>query len=100
MKVVLTSVGIDISLFASISNPVRWATENIENISMSYMTQNGYFLAALCKCSHKVLQSPVWRFQIRSHSDYPGKGPSIYYVHTEGEGVRLRWTHVDGGEGV
>ena len=26
------------------------------------------------------------------------KGPSIYDVHTEG--VRLRWTHVDGGEGV
>ena len=36
------------------------------------------------------------------------KGPSIYYVHTEGEGVRLRWTgevqpHVDvhkGDEGL
>ena len=27
-------------------------------------------------------------------------GPSIYDVHMEGEGVRLRWTHVDGGEGV
>jgi len=27
------------------------------------------------------------------------KGPSIYDVHTEGEGVRLSWTHVDG-EGV
>ena len=27
-------------------------------------------------------------------------GPSIYDVHTEGEGVRLIWTHVDGGEGV
>jgi len=26
--------------------------------------------------------------------------PSIYDVHTEGKGVRLRWTHVDGGEGV
>src|SRR6218665_1070512 len=27
-------------------------------------------------------------------------GPSIYDVHTEGEGgVRLRWTHVDGGGG-
>ena len=26
------------------------------------------------------------------------KGPSIYDVHTDGkEGVRLRWTHVDGG---
>src|SRR6218665_2316365 len=25
------------------------------------------------------------------------KGPSIYDVHTEG--VRLRWTHVDGGKG-
>ena len=24
-----------------------------------------------------------------------GMGPSIYDVHTEG--VRLRWTHVDGG---
>src|SRR6218665_3998552 len=24
------------------------------------------------------------------------KGPSIYDVHTEGGGVRLRWTHVDG----
>src|SRR6218665_2351847 len=23
-------------------------------------------------------------------------GPSIYDVHTEGDGVRLRWTHVDG----
>src|SRR6218665_2672468 len=27
------------------------------------------------------------------------KGPSIYDVHTEGEGVRLRWTHVGGGGG-
>ena len=27
------------------------------------------------------------------------KGPSIYDVHTEGEGVRLRWMHVDGGGG-
>src|SRR6218665_582409 len=27
------------------------------------------------------------------------KGPSIYDVHTEGEVVRLRWTHVDGGRG-
>src|SRR6218665_1309601 len=27
------------------------------------------------------------------------KGPSIYDVHTEGEGVRLRWTYVDGGRG-
>ena len=27
------------------------------------------------------------------------KGPFIYDVHTEGEGVRLRWTHVDGGRG-
>ena len=27
-----------------------------------------------------------------------GMGPSIYDVHTEG--VRLRWTHVDGGRGV
>ena len=27
------------------------------------------------------------------------KGPSIYDVHTEGEGVRLRWTRVDGGGG-
>jgi len=27
-------------------------------------------------------------------------GPSIYDVHTEGEGgVKLRWTHVDGREG-
>ena len=26
-------------------------------------------------------------------------GPSIYDVHTEGEGVRLRWTHADGGGG-
>ena len=26
-------------------------------------------------------------------------GPSIYDVHTEGRGVRLRWTHVDGGRG-
>ena len=26
-------------------------------------------------------------------------GPSMYDVHTEGEGVRLRWTHVDGGGG-
>ena len=26
-------------------------------------------------------------------------GPSIYDVHTEGEGVRLRWTHVDGWRG-
>jgi len=25
------------------------------------------------------------------------KGPSIYDVYTEGKGVRLRWTHVDGG---
>jgi len=25
------------------------------------------------------------------------KGPSIYGVSTEGEGDRLRWTHVDGG---
>ena len=29
----------------------------------------------------------------------PPKGPSIYDVNTEGEGVRLMWTHVDGGEG-
>jgi len=28
------------------------------------------------------------------------KGPSIYDVHTEGEGVRLRWTQVDGGRVV
>ena len=28
------------------------------------------------------------------------KGPSIYDVHKEGEGVRLRWTHVDGVRGV
>jgi len=28
------------------------------------------------------------------------KGPSIYDAHTEGEGVRLRWAHVDGGRGV
>ena len=27
------------------------------------------------------------------------KGPSIYDVHTEDEGVMLRWTHVDGGVG-
>ena len=27
------------------------------------------------------------------------KEPSIYDVHTEGEEVRLRWTHVDGGSG-
>ena len=28
------------------------------------------------------------------------KGPSIYDVHTEwGEGIGLRWTHVDGGGG-
>src|SRR6218665_3355452 len=27
------------------------------------------------------------------------KGPSIYDVHKEGEAVRLRWTHVDGGGG-
>src|SRR6218665_2644568 len=27
------------------------------------------------------------------------RGPSIYDVHTEEEGVRLRWTHVDGGGG-
>src|SRR6218665_1356882 len=27
------------------------------------------------------------------------QGPSIYDVHTEGEGVRLRWTHVDEGGG-
>ena len=27
-------------------------------------------------------------------------GPFIYDVHTEGKGVRLRWTHVDGGEEV
>src|SRR6218665_2457329 len=26
-------------------------------------------------------------------------GPSIYDVNTEGGGVRLRWTHVDGGGG-
>src|SRR6218665_2161047 len=25
------------------------------------------------------------------------RGPSIYDVHKEGGGVRLRWTHVDGG---
>ena len=30
------------------------------------------------------------------HSRYSYRGPSIYDVHTEGEGVRLRWTHVDG----
>src|SRR6218665_498840 len=27
------------------------------------------------------------------------KGPSIYDVHTVGEGVRLRWMHVDSGGG-
>ena len=27
------------------------------------------------------------------------RGPSIYDVLTEGEGVRFRWTHVDGGRG-
>ena len=27
------------------------------------------------------------------------KGPSIYDVHKERGGVRLRWTHVDGGGG-
>jgi len=26
-------------------------------------------------------------------------GPSIYDVHTKGKGVRLRWTHVNGGRG-
>ena len=35
-------------------------------------------------------------FLVRIHV---GKGPSIYDVHTEGEGVRLRWTHVDRGGG-
>ena len=30
-------------------------------------------------------------------SSFQGWGPSIYDVHTEG--VRLRWPHVDGGEG-
>ena len=28
------------------------------------------------------------------------KGPSIYDVHTEGEGVRLKWTHVYRGKAV
>jgi len=27
--------------------------------------------------------------------NYLYKGPSIYDVHTEGEGVKPRWTHVD-----
>src|SRR6218665_3752439 len=38
-----------------------------------------------------------WRFLNRNRRP---KGPSIYNVHTEGaRGVRLRWTHVDGGRG-
>jgi len=36
-----------------------------------------------------------------SHKSYTGslefRGPSIYDVHTDGEGIRLRWTHADGG---
>src|SRR6218665_4006656 len=35
----------------------------------------------------------------KSHNLCPRKGPSIYDVHTEGRGIRLRWTHVDGGRG-
>src|SRR6218665_4016120 len=35
----------------------------------------------------------------RSLKPSTSKGPSTYDVHTEGEGVWLRWTHVDGGRG-
>ena|SRR6218665_2644248 len=38
---------------------------------------------------------PLYKKQINSQT--VKQGPSIYDVHTEG--VRLRWTHVDGGEG-
>src|SRR6218665_2017868 len=40
---------------------------------------------------------PAWGI-LRSTSERGDMGPSIYDVHTEGEG--LRWTYVDGGEGV
>ena len=33
------------------------------------------------------------------HKGISYRGPSISDVHTEGEWVRLRWTHVDGGGG-
>jgi len=32
------------------------------------------------------------------HYTWSNKGSSIYDVHTEGSGVRLRWMHVDGGK--
>src|SRR6218665_402789 len=35
--------------------------------------------------------------RIDRHKERDIKRPSIYDVHTEGEGVRLRWTHVGGG---
>ena len=44
----------------------------------------------------------TWPFIQPDHSSsltLSHKGPSIYDVHMEGGGVRLRWTHVDGGGG-
>src|SRR6218665_1133719 len=37
-----------------------------------------------------------WKASVMCHAY---KGPSSYGVHTEGEGVRLWWTHVDWGRG-
>src|SRR6218665_114798 len=39
------------------------------------------------------------RHLVKTSSSVNTWGPSIYAVHTEGGGVRLRWTHVDGGGG-
>jgi len=38
--------------------------------------------------------------QIQPHARRNSRlGPFIYDVHMQGRGVRLRWTHVDGGRG-
>jgi len=36
-------------------------------------------------------------FELEFSSAFPVRRPSIYDVHTEGEGVKLRWTYVNGG---
>src|SRR6218665_2864286 len=46
-----------------------------------------------------VFQMFIPRKEVVKNGCLQQKGPSIYDLHTEGEGVRLRWTHVDGGGG-
>ena len=79
-----------VSLLYLISDHVN----SVFRSSFNYLRQLGLIRQSLLLHTIPILVHAL----ICARFDY-GKGPSTYDVQTEGVGVRLRWTHVDGGGG-